>query len=110
MVQRFVKISPVRITLDDGVQLPLARPAFHCFLALDCVCRIIEALIIRQLVEIVSACEGAAGFRLVFVYPARKIIRYADIERTERRVGYDIDVVISVRHFDCGLSVSERIF
>jgi hypothetical protein len=85
------KIVPLRISRDDQPNLPGPGPTFQACLALNGGEYVAVGLAVNQAMQLVAPGECRSGSILMCPHPAGECARYADIQRSVRAIGHDVN-------------------
>lgn len=103
LIERLVKIVPIRVHAVDEAHLPGAGPVLHGFLPLDGVADVGEVLVPDEALEAVFLREALDQPLAVLPRAAEQVARHAAIERAVAPVGHEIDPA-ALLHVAMGLS------
>src|SRR2546422_8993276 len=98
--ERVVQILPVRVHRVNEPHLPSTRPMFDCFLSLNGVTDVIEALVIHEYLQAVLLCESLNEAFPMLESATRQIARDAGIENAVPPIGNEINPAASHRSIE----------
>ena len=89
--QVFVQVVPERILSINQVQFPVTRPMFDVLFSSDRHADVVMPFSVNQSGQVISLREPVAGAGSMFPCAMGKIVRYPDIQRSERLIRHDVN-------------------
>jgi hypothetical protein len=93
------QIDPIRVVALDQIELPLTMPTLQLFFPQDRALHVAEHLVADEAVDLLAPGEPAGDALAVLPKALFEVGGYADVKRTARLAGEDIDARMALyRH------------